>query len=357
MSTDHSSTAEQGRLRAWREELATLIEPVFGKALNGHDDGLRIEFDGQALRVLETRASDGFALGEISAGESDAGRRLREITARSGSRGHRDAVAVLSGTEVLRPTVRLPRTSHRNLQRALVYELERLSPVSPEDVYFDFSVLGHESNTTDIELRIIRRDIVDRAIALCRDAGLAISEILFLGDSKPADWRTFPIDRTALLRARARRWNVALLMGLAAFLLVAILVAAYLRGAAVSDDLADEISNEGIRATQVERLHHRIDQATTQLAFLEKQKRAPLFIAILNDVTRALPDGTWITELDITGNKIRIEGYSHAASDLIGAFDRSGRFTNAQFAAPVTQGTAAGVERFDLTFEFTSVRS
>ena len=134
-------------------------------------------------------------------------------------------------------------------------------------------------------------------------------------------------------------------------LLLALLLATYLRSAMLLDMITDAVAEEGIRAARVEQLQSRIERASAQLAFLSRQKRAPLFAAILADVTRTLPDGTWLTQFDLSGSKIRIEGYSRSASDLIAVFERSGRFTNAQFAAPVTQGPTPMIDRFDLSFE------
>jgi general secretion pathway protein L len=265
----------------------------------------------------------------------------------------RDVVLELPAEDVLRPTVRLPYASERVLRSALNYELEKLSPVSPEEVYFDFKLLKRDraENAADVELRIIRRDVVDPLVALCRAAGLKVAAIRFAGDARDADPNTFPADKTAALRSQWRRNNVALVAGAAAALLLALVFVTYMRGSEALDALSDQVASEGMRAARVEQLNSRIERTTQQLAFLGQQKRAPLFAQILADVARALPDGTWISEIDVTGNKIRIEGSSRAASDLIAVFDRSGRFANAQFAAPVTQGGAPGIERFDLTFE------
>ena len=327
----------------WKKEFGAFA--AFGEAWNEAGE-LTLKFRGGDA-VLAFGSTQ---IGHVVASAPDAPQRLRALAAQT---GRRDAVLSLSSDDVLRPSVRLPRASFSTLRRALGYEIERLSPISPDTVYFDFAVTRRDqaSNTVEIELRIIRRDIVDPAVALAHAANLSVSAIRFEDDARGADWRAFPVDRSGFLRAQARHRGPALLASAAVVLLIAILLALYLRGAAVADDLTDQVSTEGMRAAEVERLRHRIDRTATQFAFLEKQRRAPSFVAVLNDVTRTLPDGTWITEFDLTANRIRIEGYSHAASDLIAVFDRSGRFTNAQFAAPVTQGSAAGVERFDLTFE------
>jgi general secretion pathway protein L len=340
----------------WMKGLGAIAGRQFGEVWNDSGE-LTVAVCGTEAVLAVCHDNERAVIGRAAIAQDDAPRRMQELVSKAGVK-RRDAVLSLAPDDVLRLSVVLPLASHRTLRHALSYEIERLSPISPDEVYFDFAATGRDpdASSADVRLRIVRRDLVDPVIALCRRAGLSVGAIRFEGDARPADWRAFPVDRNALLRSEARRLGPALLAGAATALLVAILLAAYLRGAAVADDLRDRVATEGIRAAQVERLRNRIDRTATQFAFLEREKRAPLFVAVLNDVTRVLPDGTWITEFNLSGNRIRIEGYSRAASDLIAIFDRSGRFTNAQFAAPVTQGTSAGLERFDLTFELAGTR-
>ena len=299
-------------------------------------------------------------LGLLAGGLFDADRSERIATIADGvlsisgaADGRGDVVLVLPSGDVLRPAVRLPLASQSVLRSALDYELEKLSPVPPEQIYYDFQVVSRDraAKAAEIALRIIRRDIVDGAVGQCRAAGLAVGTIRFDGDPRPADRRHFPGDRAAWLRGVWRRWSIAILGGAMLAALLAMMLAIYLRGAATLDALSDELLDAGGHASRAEQLQHRIEHASKQLAFLSERKRTPPFAAILADIARTLPDGSWLTQLDIQGNKIRIEGTSRSASDLIAVFDRSGRFTNAQFAAPVTQGAEPGVERFDLSFE------
>jgi len=269
----------------------------------------------------------------------------------------REAVLQLAPQDVLRTALRLPAARKAVLLRALRFEVERVSPIPGDEVYFDFQVAGRNraEKTLELDVRIVRRRIVDALKAQCRDAGLAVCAIRF-ADGSAAGAGTFPIDATAALKARWRRSHLRLFAAAIPVLTAAVLLAFYLRGEQVLDSLDDQISNDSIAAAHVEQLRGRIERTTQQLQFLAEQKQAPPFVAVLADISRTLPDGSWLTELEMTGNKIRIEGYSHAASDLIAAFDRSGRFVDIQFAAPVTQGPAPGIERFDLSFELAGRR-
>jgi general secretion pathway protein L len=342
-------------LAAWRQELAALVHVGVGEA----PGELAIAPQPGVVSLSWESADQTRALASVPRDHEHGARAIRQALLQAGGEAakRRDATIVLAGEDVLRPEVRLPFASHKTLRSALRYELERLSPIPPDDLYFDFTVTSRDrdANTAEIALRIIRRDIVDDAVALCRAAGLASSAIRFEGDPVLADARAFPVDRNARLMRLWRHRSLAILGAGALALLLAVTVAAYLRGASALDALTDQVMAEGIQASRVEHLRDRIDQTQAQLVFLSKQKSAPSFAAVLAEVTRTLPDGSWITQFDKTGRKVRIEGFSHAASDLIAQFDRSGKFANAQFTAPVTQGTAPDVERFDLTFEIVGV--
>lgn len=326
-------------LAAWKQELGTLAQDLMGSTED--DRELIVTPRDGRMQLLWNGVGIGEATRATLAG--DAGL----------IGGRRDAVLELPSSSVLRPTVRLPNASQRVLREALTYELEKLSPVPPDQIYFDFRVASRDrdANTAEIELRIIRREIVDEAMRQCRANDIAIGAIRFEGDPRPAEPAAFPVDRMAMLRGTWRRHSLAILGGLAAVLLIAVLIALYMRGSATLDALSEEMVMEGARASRVEQLQHRIDQAGTQLAFLSRQKQRPLFVAVLADVAHVLPNGSWIGEFTMSGNRIRLSGYSRSASDLIAVFDRSGRFVNAQFAAPITQSATPGVDRFDLTFE------
>jgi general secretion pathway protein L len=346
MSADESANDLRGAageiLAAWRAELGALA----GHALQGGRDELIVECAGDGIVLLWA----GHELGRV-ARDGEAPRAMRQLL--TGVKRD-DAALKLAASDVLRPAVRLPYASERVLRSALKYELEKLSPIPPDEVYFDFRILSRDraENTAEIELRIIRRDIVDGMIERCRAAGLKIGRVRFGDDTRDADPDSFPVDRTAALRGQWRRNNVRVLGAAVIVLVLALVFVSYMRGSETLDALTDEIATESISASRVEQLQSRIDRATRQLTFLGQRKRAPLFAQVLADVTHTLPDGTWIGEFDMTsGNKIRIGGFSRSASDLIAVFDRSGRFANAQFAAPVTQGAGPGVERFDLTFD------
>jgi general secretion pathway protein L len=265
----------------------------------------------------------------------------------------RTVAICLPQSECLHRTLEMPAASKRTLRAALAYELERISPIELEHIYFDFFVLRADRITRkiELELRIIKRTVVNRAVEYCHGAGLAVGSIGFSGERREADWMHFPVARRAMLQLFWRRWNVPLLASLALVLSLATLVAAYERGNAAESLMEDQLVREQLRALTVSHIQAEINRTRLQAEFLVKQRAAPLLVETLADLTRILPDDTWLSEIEMNGSKIRVQGYSKAASNLIGIIDRSGQFTNAQFEAPLMRGQGDASDRFDLSFD------
>ncbi len=82
---------------------------------------------------------------------------------------------------------------------------------------------------------------------------------------------------------------------------------------------------------------------------LEQLKHeAPSSVIVLDTLSRILPDHTYVTELRIEDNKLRLTGVTKDAPSLIGLIEGSGRFAGATFFAPTTQSPSEPGEHFHI---------
>ena len=346
---DNTRDAVAALFRAWRAEIAQLAREHLPTEPAASELEIVLEEGGLVVTHLEPKGA--VLLGRI--GDDDqAQATLARLIARAGLVG-KDVTLRASDALVFRPSIKLPWARRRTLKAALGYELERLTPIEPEALYFDFTVQGRdaETNQARVSLRIVHRSAIDEALRLCHGAGLSVGVIAFGADERPADIASFPLDRPAWLRAQWRRYGTAALAGLAALLLMAVLFAGYERGEAANDALAASVDDAMMRASVVEHMQNRINSAGREVASLVGKREGPLFVGALAELSRLLPDGTWLTELHLEDGKFRADGYSKDASALIATVDRSGVFTNAQFSAPLVRNPGDGTDRFELTFE------
>jgi general secretion pathway protein L len=339
----------------WRAELSAYWRERFAPSVSEGAEYVAIGVGDADVAAYLIRGDDAAEIGRTA-------RDPREIAALLKSsplvpRGASDVSLILPASQVLRPHLQLPTASQATLRKAAFYELERLSPVDPEQVYFDTVVtdVPGQKKKSDIELRIIKKTTIDRAIALCSEAGLSVGAIGFEGDSREADRRYFPIESGALWRLRWRRYSILFLAALAAALIVLVVIGAYWRGSAEADFLSDQADAASQRAALVHHLKRDILDTRAQIEFPLAQKRAPAVIQILSEVTQILPTGTWLTEFAFNDNKVHVQGFSNSPSDLIGLIDKSPYFQNAQFEASL-QSAQNNAEHFDLSFDLRTVK-
>jgi general secretion pathway protein L len=88
---------------------------------------------------------------------------------------------------------------------------------------------------------------------------------------------------------------------------------------------------------------------------VEHKLASPARVALLEEVTRILPDNTWLQQLDIHGSEISMQGNTASSTKLIGLFEQSDLLENAHFKSPLVkvqagrgQTTQDGEERFQL---------
>ena len=68
----------------------------------------------------------------------------------------------------------------------------------------------------------------------------------------------------------------------------------------------------------------------------------------LEALSKILPDQTYVTELRVEGNKLRLTGITRDAPALIELIEQSGRFTRATFFAPTTRSSSDTGDRFHI---------
>ncbi|MDP6674940.1 MAG: PilN domain-containing protein, partial [Gammaproteobacteria bacterium] len=86
---------------------------------------------------------------------------------------------------------------------------------------------------------------------------------------------------------------------------------------------------------------------SSRLAIL-KQKQ-PGVMQVLDELTRILPDNTWVSRLEIHQPRVSIRGESSNAADLSTLIESSALFSNTQFDSPVTRNTVTGQEKFAIS--------
>lgn len=141
---------------------------------------------------------------------------------------------------------------------------------------------------------------------------------------------------------------------LACLLATAFLGISYLKEAQKLDELQKNITALDKRAApmrEVAKQAENMERSVKNLRdFMEER---PSMEAVLSELAALTPDDSWIKNLDISGDKIRITAEGKSALETMAAWRTGRNFTNIQQVSPVTKD-ANGVEFFTVEMTITS---
>ena len=287
-----------------------------------------------------------------SQSQASVGRKTLGTLMRKAKLRHADLTVLLPENSSLRRPLDMPAISEPDLRQALFFEIERQTPFRPEDVYFDYHVLARrpEAKRLTVELIAVPRANVDAILRQLHDWGLQPSIV----DVVPKNAQSGIGINLLKADQSAARWSS---LRVASALLVIVLVAAVFyvpvsQLSAEDESLAAQVAGESARAKQTIAKRGELDEAIRAAGFLDERKQnVPGVFGVLNEVTKALPDNTWLLSLSQNKAEVKISGYSAAAAELISLIDAVPIFKNPTFSSPIVQDLQNKLERFDISFE------
>jgi general secretion pathway protein L len=143
------------------------------------------------------------------------------------------------------------------------------------------------------------------------------------------------------MRKKVRQIGKPLFIGLTSLALALTLTwgaGAIIRYRNESNSVNDEIKKRRPEVEAVTKLQKQKDECCKELSELEKIRVGEVSkTAILEELTKILPDTVWIWNFKYNGKEIEISGFADSASNLIPLLDKSPLFEKVEFLAPVTK--------------------
>jgi general secretion pathway protein L len=337
----------------WIAELAACMPNAFKGAIERRSQTVEVTIAAGQAVFRERRGESWQQLARIGlrrTEEQAARRELLRVKRSLKSRRTRIVLA-LAESQVLRRTVELPAAASENLREVLGFEMDRHTPFKAEDVYFDHRVLGQDGQRKrmTIELLVVPRRVADRAMTIADALGIRPHRIGIAGEA--GSGRAADLSRgieAVGANPSARPGRRRLLMAAAAASVLLLLAPLALMRTILSHEEA-RLATLRAEATEVEALVKEAAALKLRNRFLVERKIAePSLVAVLDELTRILPDETWAAELRFEDGRVSVTGYSHDAPALIGLVEASDFFSETQFSSPVVFDPGMEADRFDL---------
>ncbi len=242
--------------------------------------------------------------------------------------------------------IQLPKSMGENMA---AIDMQGATPFDPNEVH----LLRGETNQTDSSTRyaIIKKVIVDPIVRQVETSGYRINSIEFQADGEtfaanPASLKTvIPLRRGQVMQGNIMKLAISVF-------LVGILLTlgnVHWRHLEANAALDQAISEESEKASAVRRLIAQRNESLSQLTTVRSEKDGAVpIVVVMEELSRVIPDNTWITDLEINAGVVNISGFSADAAKLIPMLEASEYFQGTTFRSPVLKVNVQVGERFSI---------
>jgi len=326
----------------WTGELAALIPERWRRRFEGRERTLR--FTAGAFEVGENGSQRRIPLEACATDLMLAGWRKQ-------SQDNTRLLVLLPQDELLHKVISLPAATEPRLKSVLGFELDRHTPFSAQQASFGYRVVKRDrtAQRIDVELFALPDSKRKRIVEGLEQAGLSAEWILPEGAERQSQQRSHlnllpetprpPMRRTLRSRPVLVVLVLALLIGILFFKREQRLV-----------ELEQAVGPLEQAAEEARAVRSEVDALEAGGRFiLERRNATPAALVLLDELTRLLPDHTWLSRFELQRGELSIQGESANASSLIGLLEASPLLQAVSFTSPVTINPRSRKERFSLT--------
>jgi general secretion pathway protein L len=242
----------------------------------------------------------------------------------------------------------VPKAALEALPNILEQEVLRRTPFDLSEIWHAaISAKTHDAAVLSMCHWIVRRDRAEAALA---EIGLSVNDIDFLA-VQDANADPVPVISFGATANDDPEWAVRAIRILFVSALVAIAL-----GLAVFEWGQSSVA-AGLETSLAEARQGTHGGRLSPDARLLAMKADPGILEIWNELSRILPEQTFLNEVRIADGTVTVSGFSANAARLVRTIDQSPLFSGAALAAAITPDTTERKDRFSIKFRVRGGRS
>ena len=341
----------------WTQELLAMVPPHVQKLLGGGREYLVLERDDNGVALSHLKGTEETPLAHFSLDESGNESR-KDYLSQHPHLAELQPILRLSVAQGLKKQIKLPMAAEENLQQVVSFELDRITPFKSDQVYFRTVIVERLKATRQllVDLILTPQTKLDSILEDLTASGWQPALVFLSGDAKPGAYDLLP-DKFKPPKSRLPGiLNTILAITILTLAGIAIGLP-ILTARTEANRLQAEVKKTAKIAQEVESMREESEKLLHQARFLQDKKRdEPVLVDTLEEMSRLIPDGTWLNGLQFANRKAIIQGQSPSASSLIQGIETSKFFRNVSFVSPVTKDNSNGLERFQISADVTNGR-
>jgi general secretion pathway protein L len=294
--------------------------------------------------------------------------RISKTTILSGDAARtKPAALVIGEISGLRRKVEFPLAVEERLAQVLAYELDRLTPLRADELYYDFRLLSRSvaRNSFVVELVAAPKKRVDEMIASAKAMGAEVTRLVLAPSDLDEGIDLMRATRKDETVESGKRWITPLLIAACALLALALVAYPIFKKRQHVIALLPIEASARSDAEAASIVQRQLEKQVTEYNHLLKRKHAsPIAVQVIEDLTKRLPEDTWAQTFEIKAlasqtagvraREVIVQGETGSGAKLMQLVQESTLLKDPALKAAMTR-VAPTAERFHFAGELVSV--
>jgi general secretion pathway protein L len=313
------------------------------------DRRLGIHIDQQQLNFYRTQKTDTTEIGNLWLQDPEL---IQNLDKRLALQTASASILLLDAKQVLRRRLQFPLAAEGKLREVLNFEIDRQTPYSPDQVYFEYRVLERNPQTKQclVEIIVVSKALLEQKLQQLGAIASHISGVDVLDDKKQLlNINLLPEHLRSQKTAKHGWQHWALALGSVVLLISTMQLMLNNRQNAL-EEWTDKVAKAKVQARQASVFRQQIQRANDADVFLKTLRTSkPSILALLNDLTQRIPDDTALDKISVNEERLVLVGQSKQAAALVGQLQGSALLQGPALAGAVQPDSRTNRDRFTLT--------